>query len=193
MGFWESAHMKGCKKPTWGRRGASICTTPGGGESGWGRRLGGWRGWRGAFQRQSGLGLLPQQSTHVFFVTRAHLVFCSNLAYAKSALVREAINITSQECCPVSLLMWGHTDCHEFMFSIGGIVISVSNVTSLWDCQIVQKSQKCPNIVQIEQKSKLSTTKKYKHCQNFKKKIKIVKIVNKNIKIVKTFNNCQFY
>ena len=55
----------------------------------------------------------------------------------------------------VSLLMWGHTDFHEFGFSIVGIVISVSNVTSIWGCQ---KLSNCP------EKSKVS-----KYCPNCQK------------------------
>ena len=38
------------------------------------------------------------------------------------------------ECCPVSLLIVRQKDCYKIRFSIVRIVISVSNVTSLWDC-----------------------------------------------------------
>ena len=38
------------------------------------------------------------------------------------------------ECCPLSLLVSGNKDCQDFKFSNVRIVISVSNVTNLFDC-----------------------------------------------------------
>ena len=43
----------------------------------------------------------------------------------------------------------GNKDCHEFRFSIVRIVISVSNVKSLHDCQILQNCQICQQFAKL--------------------------------------------
>ena len=90
-----------------------------------------------------------------------HLLCCSSLAFAISSssplsvnqtwdpslIRRMSVQVASMrkvlqrkhrkncECCPLSLFIF-IKNCHKFKFSTVRIVMSVSNVTSLYDCSL---------------------------------------------------------
>ena len=123
---------------------------------------GGWVGGEGGevhFRGSLAWACCPNRA-HMFFLSPEHTWFFAqtwhmpNLPWLGKPSILHRKNT-------VSLLMWGHTDFHEFGFSIVGIIISVSNVISNWGCQ---KLSNCP------EKSKVS-----KYCPNCQKLSKIVK------------------